>query len=77
MSDALSFAEFDGQHVELLPTRTVLSLFSGAGGVGGVGGSGTGGIGLNAVDLNAVGGHLNGAGGGAGSVGGNSNGGPV
>jgi hypothetical protein len=28
MYDALSFAEIDGQHVELLPTRTVLSMFS-------------------------------------------------
>lgn len=28
MTDALSFAEIDGQHLELLPTRTVLSLFS-------------------------------------------------
>lgn len=28
MSDALSFADIDGQHVELLPARTVLSLFS-------------------------------------------------
>ena len=27
MSDALSFAEMDGQHVELLPARTVLSMF--------------------------------------------------
>jgi len=27
MSDALSFAEIDSQHVELLPARTVLSLF--------------------------------------------------
>lgn len=27
MSDVLSFAEMDGQHVELLPTRTVLSMF--------------------------------------------------
>lgn len=25
MSDALSFAEIDGQHIELLPARTVLS----------------------------------------------------
>lgn len=25
MSDALSFADMDGQHVELLPARTVLS----------------------------------------------------
>jgi len=28
MSNALSFAEVDGQQVELLPARTVLSLFS-------------------------------------------------
>jgi hypothetical protein len=27
MSDALSFSEMDGQHVELLPARTVLSMF--------------------------------------------------
>jgi hypothetical protein len=27
MPDALSHAELDGQHVELLPARTVLSLF--------------------------------------------------
>ena len=31
MSRALSFAEIDGQHVELLPARTVLSLFSAGG----------------------------------------------
>ena len=36
MFDALSFAEIDGQHVELLPSRTVMSLFSvGEGGGGG------------------------------------------
>jgi hypothetical protein len=29
MSDALSFAEIDGQHVELLPARTVLSMCGG------------------------------------------------
>ncbi len=28
MSDTMSFAEFDGQHVELLAARTVLSMFS-------------------------------------------------
>jgi len=27
MSDALSFEEIDGQHVELLPARTVMSAF--------------------------------------------------
>jgi uncharacterized membrane protein YgcG len=38
MSDALSFAEIYGQHVELLPARTVLSRLS----TGGSGGSGGG-----------------------------------
>lgn len=51
MSVALSFAEIDGQRVELLPARTVLSLFSaGSGGgscgctasAGGPGGTGQG-----------------------------------
>ncbi|MGH3683701.1 MAG: hypothetical protein ACRDRU_09935 [Pseudonocardiaceae bacterium] len=28
MSDALSFTEIVGQHVELLPARTVLSMFT-------------------------------------------------
>jgi hypothetical protein len=35
MSHALTFAEIDGQHVELLPTRTVLSMFSLGGDDGG------------------------------------------
>ena len=41
----LSFAEIDSQHVELLPARTVMSLFtlSGVSGSGGDGGSGAGG----------------------------------
>ena len=44
----LSFAEIDSQHVELLPARTVMSLFTlgghgGVNGSGGDGGSGTGG----------------------------------
>jgi hypothetical protein len=41
MSHALSFAEVDGQRVELLPARTVLSLFNAGGDGGGtvVGGS--------------------------------------
>ncbi len=43
MSDALNFTEIDSQHVELLPARTVLSLFSAGGGsrgdVGGAGGA--------------------------------------
>ena len=41
MSDAQSFAELDGQQVELLPARTVLSMFAqgleGAPGAPGVG----------------------------------------
>jgi hypothetical protein len=28
MFDALSFAEIDGQHAELLPARSVMSLFA-------------------------------------------------
>ena len=50
MSDALSFVEIDGQHVELLPARTVLSCCGGGGGKGGVGGDGgnaQGGVGIN------------------------------
>lgn len=62
MSDALSFAEIDSQHVELLPARTVLSTFraggGGNGGQAGAGGTGTGGVGLNAVSLAAIGGDL-------------------
>ena len=59
MFDALSFTEIDGQHVELLPSRTVLSLFStggggvcgGTGGTGGNGGDAYGGIGVNALNI--------------------------
>jgi hypothetical protein len=50
MSDAVSFVEIDAQHVELLPTRTVMSMFSlggGDGGKGGNGGSAQGGLGIN------------------------------
>jgi hypothetical protein len=43
MSDALNLAEIDGQHAELLPPRTVLSVFSLYGGSsGGPGRSGGG-----------------------------------
>jgi hypothetical protein len=53
MSDRLSSAELEVQQVELLPARTVLSLFSigagkgGQGGTPGAGGTGTGGVGIN------------------------------
>ena len=58
MSEAPNCAELDGQHPELLPTCTVLSLFSaaggGRGGNGGAaapGGVGKGGLGLNLINL--------------------------
>jgi hypothetical protein len=61
MFDALSFTEIDGQRVELLPARTVLSLTGsivkaggqcgGNGGTGGNGGDGTGGIGVNLLNI--------------------------
>jgi hypothetical protein len=35
MSDAVSSTELDGQHMELLPARTVLSMFLSGGGKGG------------------------------------------
>jgi hypothetical protein len=80
MSDVLSFAELDGQHVELLPARTVLSLFGtvgngGNGGTGGAGGSGTGGFGVNLLNINAGGDQFNNGGNGIGGNGGNANGG--
>jgi hypothetical protein len=40
MSEALSLTQIEGQHVELLPARTVLSLFSAGGDMGGDGGYG-------------------------------------
>lgn len=42
MSDIISFTETRGQHVELLPARTLL-------GGGGLSGAGQGGIGLNVL----------------------------
>ncbi len=37
MSDTVNFAELDGQHVELLPARTVMSMFArDGGGLGGL-----------------------------------------
>ena len=85
MSDVFSFGEIDGQHVELLPARTVMSLFScggsdagrgGNGGVGGDGGVGRGGLGLNVLNIDAFGDQVNSAGDGFGGAGGDANGGP-
>ena len=66
MSDALSYAELDRQHGELLPARTVLSTFvqgsNGSTGANGRDSFGTIGIGLPILDKffpgagNAVGG---------------------
>lgn len=45
MSDAMNPAELHGQHVELLPARIVLSMFSVEGAGGGTGGDGSSGMG--------------------------------
>ncbi|MGH3983678.1 MAG: hypothetical protein ACRDST_13595 [Pseudonocardiaceae bacterium] len=81
MPEAPSCVELDGQHVELLPTCAVLSLFSAAGGGGGgnggataPGGVGKGGLGLNLININLFGEQTNYAGNGwcgqGGSIGG-------
>jgi hypothetical protein len=84
MSDALSFVEIDGQHVELLPARTVMSLLhtggdssgrGGNGGEGGKGGAGRGDIGVNLLNIDLFGDQLNSAGDGTGGAGGAANGG--
>ncbi|PZS25085.1 MAG: hypothetical protein DLM61_20580 [Pseudonocardiales bacterium] len=84
MSDALSFTEIDGQHVELLPARTVMSMFSdcgcggggGNGGTGGAGGAAQGGLGINILSgIGVLGTGTASAGDAAGGNGGNANGG--
>ncbi|MGH3695502.1 MAG: hypothetical protein ACRDRX_16200 [Pseudonocardiaceae bacterium] len=83
MSDALSMAELDGLCAELLPQRTVLSLFGtgvaggrgGEGGLGGPGGVGRGGLGANLINVNLFGDQTNPAGTGYGGVGGAGTGG--
>lgn len=88
MSDALSFADVDGQHVELLPARTVMSAFracgcgegggeeGGNGGVGGNGGSAQGGLGINVLSgLGILGTGTASAGDATGGNGGSANGG--
>ncbi len=82
MSDALSFAEIDGQHVELLPARTVMSMFvlggeeGGDGGKGGAGGSAQGGLGVNILSgIGILGTGVASAGDAAGGAGGDANGG--
>jgi hypothetical protein len=82
MSDALTLAEIDAQHVELLPARTVLSLFLATGSGGAKGGhaapGGDGGLGrasglsANLVNLNLFGDQTNSAGDAFGGAGGNT-----
>ena len=51
MSDTVNFAD-DEQHVELLPARTVLSMFiAGDGGVGNDGADGVGTWGMNVAGI--------------------------
>ena len=77
MSYALSSAEIDGQRMELLPARTVLSLFytCGCEGGGGHGGGGHGGGGHGDGGHSWYGGDGRGGDGGAGGNGGNGRGG--
>jgi hypothetical protein len=78
MSDALSFGEIDGQHVELLPARTVLSMFAAGGGKGGTGGAGgdaQGGLGINVLSgIGVLGTGTASAGDAVGGAGGSANG---
>jgi hypothetical protein len=63
MSDTVSFAELDGQHVELLPARTVLSMFSaGDGGTASDGTPGIGSLGINVLGIPVIPGGGNGIG---------------
>ncbi len=83
MSDALSFADITGQHVEFLPARTVMSTFSmgggceaGNGGHGGAGGAAQGGLGINILSgLGILGRGIASAGDATGGAGGSANGG--
>jgi hypothetical protein len=63
MSDTVNFAELDGQHVELLPARTVLSMFSADdGGIASDGTPGIGTLGIKVLNI-PLGGNSNGVGG--------------
>jgi hypothetical protein len=73
MSGAVSFVEIDGQHVEMLPGRTVMSMHAGWGGgtaIGGPGGPGQGGLGIDLLNINVLGTQANAAGNGIGGPGG-------
>jgi hypothetical protein len=72
MPDSLSFAEIDAQHMELLPARTVLSLFSADGPGGGDAGNSAG-AGIFDTMSNMLGHQVNSAGSGVGGGGGSAN----
>ncbi|MGH3772306.1 MAG: hypothetical protein ACRDRW_13075 [Pseudonocardiaceae bacterium] len=76
MSDALSCVEIEGQHVELLPARTVMSLFTAGGGhnEGGKGGGAKGGLGVvvSVLPITLLGDQTNSAGNAVGGRGGNA-----
>lgn len=62
LSYTLSFAEIEGQHVELLPARTVMSMYSMGGCHAGNGGDARGGIGINLLNIALLGDQDNSAG---------------
>ena len=63
MSDTVRFDELDEQHVELLPARTVLSMFSaGDGGVATDGSPGVGTLGVRMMGMDLIPGGGNGIG---------------
>ncbi len=64
MSDTASFDELEGQHVELLPARTVLSMFIAAsdGGAASDGANGTGTVGMKILGMEIPPGGGNGVG---------------
>jgi len=73
MSEVLSFAEIEGQRVELLPARTVMSLFAAGGSnAGGPGGPARGGLGVVAsvIPVTVLGDQTNSAGDATGGAGG-------
>lgn len=72
MSDALSSAELDGQQVELLPARTVLSMFA-QGIDGGQASNGTDSIGTTGIKILNIP-LIPGGGNGIGTAGGNADG---
>jgi len=84
MPDSISLTEIAGQHAELLPDRTVLSLIGfaeggqcgGHGGIGGAGGDGEGGLGVQVLPIALGGDQFNIIANVVGGNGGDANGGP-